>query len=219
MIYFRKCILVLIFFFFASNAWANIVQKLIESNYIEIIRESSEQKWYVGTVIVSNNKLNIIYESGAGESPTIMAYKKSDNRLELILKCLPLLSVRRFSESEMYIPVFYLLSFYLDNNEIKYECNFIENPASFIIGFTFNRCVIHERSAIVRAEPTTESEMVSILPQDYIVTVTSIGNDFYEIFRIKDYWLEINFAREMYGDTRFWIYGFYVRFPKEIILE
>ena len=122
----KKYLLLLLFStIFISNICANIVQKMINENYSEIIRPFVS-KWYVGTLYMENNKLKIIYQSDFGRYPTIMAYNITDNKIEIILKCLPLRNIPM--ENEIFSPLYYLLTLSLEDDNINYVCHYIENP-------------------------------------------------------------------------------------------
>jgi hypothetical protein len=212
MIYFRKNFLLFLFIVvFISNSWATIVQKMIDENYSEMIRPFVS-KWYVGTLYMENNKLKIIYESDFGKYPTFMAYKISDDRIDIIIKSIPLNSIARGNET--YTPTYYLLTLSLNDGVINYVCHFIENPFLIINGFTFNVGKINERYVNIRKKPTTRSEIHCVLYRNNNVTATSIGNDLFRVAQMLDFWLEIELDNE-----RYWIYGYYVEFSKEIMLE
>jgi hypothetical protein len=202
MVYFRKHLLFLLFFvIFISSSWATIVQKMINENYREVIRPFVS-KWYVGTLYMENNKLKIIYESDFGKYPTFMAYKINDDRIDIIIKSIPLNSIARGNET--YSPNYYLLTLSLNDDVINYVCHFIENP--FLI--------INERYVNVRNEPTTRSGIHCVLYRNNIVFATSIGNDLFRVAQMLDFWLEIEL-----DNGKYWIYGYYVDFLNEIVLE
>jgi hypothetical protein len=186
------------------------MQKMIDENYSQVIRPFVS-KWYVGTIYVENNKLKIRYDSDFGKIPTFMAYKIDDYRMDIIIKSIPFNSIPVGNET--YSPTWYLLTFYLDNDEINYVCHFIENPFLIINDFTFNTGKINNRYVNIRKEPTTKSEIYIRLYYNNNVTVSSIGNDLIGIAQMLDFWLEIEL-----NDEKYWIYGYYVEFPKEIIL-
>ena len=210
---FRKSLLFLLFFLiFIADSWAaTIMQKMIDENYSKTIRPFVS-KWYVGTVYIENNKLKIEYESDFGKYPTFMAYRIDDNKIDIIVKCVPLDSIAR--KNFTYSSTYYLLTFSLDDDVINYVCHFIENPFLIISDFTFNVGTINERYVNVRKEPTTKSKICSVLNRNNNVVVTSIGNDLCKVAQMLDFWLEIKL-----DDEKYWIYGYYVEFLKEIALK
>jgi len=80
--------------------------------------------------------------------------------------------------------------------------------------FTFNIGTINERYVNVRKKPTTKSEIHCVLYRNNNVNITSIGNDLFKVAQMFDFWLEIKFE-----DEKYWIYGYYVEFLKEIPLK
>jgi hypothetical protein len=106
------------------------------------------------------------------------------------------------------------LTLFLNDDEINYVCHFIENPFLIISDFTFNIATINEEYVNVRKEPTIRSEIYFILYFNNNVTVTSIGNDMFRVAQMYDFWLEVEL-----DNRKCWIYGYYVEFSKEIILE
>jgi hypothetical protein len=184
---------------------------MIDENYSETIRPFVS-KWYVGTLYVENQKLKIIYGSDFSKYPTFMAYKITDDRIDIIIRSVPLNSIPR--GKEIYSPTYYLLTLSLYNDIISYVCHFIENPFLIINDFTFTTGTINERYVNVRTCPTTRSEIHCILYRDDNVTVTSIGNDLFKVAQMLDFWMEIEL-----DDGNYWIYGYYIEFMKEINLE
>jgi hypothetical protein len=176
------------------------MQKMIDENYSETIRPFVS-KWYVGTLYVENQKLKIIYESDFGKHPTFMAYKITDNKIDIIIKSIPLESIPRGNET--YSPTYYLLTLSLHNDIINYVCHFIENPFLIINDFSFNIGIINERYVNVRVQPTTKSKIHCILYRNNTVTITSIGNDLFRVAQMLDFWLEIEL-----DNGNYWIYGY-----------
>jgi hypothetical protein len=184
---------------------------MIDEKYSVMIRPFAS-KWYVGTLYMENDKLKIIYESDFGKYPTFMAYKISDNRIDIIIKSIPLNSIAL--GNEIYSPTYYLLTLSLNDDVINYVCHFIENPFLIINDFTFNIGKINERYVNVRKEPKIKSEIYCLLYRNNNVTATSIGNDLFRVAQMLDFWLEIDL-----DNGKYWIYGYYVEFLKEIMFE
>jgi hypothetical protein len=184
---------------------------MISENYNEIIRPFVS-KWYVGTVYIEDNKLKIRYDSDFGKIPTFMAYKINDNGIDIIIKSIPRNNIPIGNET--YSPSWYLLTFSLNDDNINYVCHFIENPFLIINDFIFNTGIINNRYVNIRKEPTTRSEIYTKLYYNKNITVTSIGNDLIRVVQMLDFWLEIELDSKKY-----WIYGYYVDFPKEINFE
>ena len=207
----KKYILVfLLFSVFITNSWAGIVQRILDENFSAVIRPFSS-KWYVGTLYIEGNKLKIKYESDFSRYPTIMAYKISEEKIDIIIKSIPFKNIPK--NNEIFSPTYYLITLFIENSNINYVCYFIENPYLIIDGFTFNFGKINEEHVNVRTKPTTKSTIYSKLNLGANVTVTSIGNDLIKIAQMLDFWLEIEI-----DNKKFWIYGYYIEFLKEIIL-
>ena len=207
----RYFLVFLLFSVLITNSWATIVQRMIEEKYSAVIRPFSS-KWYVGTLFIENTKLKIKYESDFSKYPTIMAYKISEDKIDIIIKSLPFDNVPK--NNEVFSPTYYLITLFIENNSVNYVCYFIENPYLIIDGFTFNYGKINEENVNVRTKPTTQSTIYSKLNFGANITVTSIGNDLIKIAKMLDFWLEIEI-----DNKKFWIYGYYIEFLKEIILK
>ena len=83
-----KQVFIIIFILISVLLFSNeqkIISKLINDQYCEIIRPSEYPNSYVGTIVVDDNKLGILYES-MGFYPTIMAYKVSNEILEIYIR-------------------------------------------------------------------------------------------------------------------------------------
>ena len=206
-----KKILILIFFFGIINFInADIVDKLLESNYVEIIRPYASNA-YVGTLIVKNNKLNILFES-EGLHPTIMAYKINSDRIHLIIKSRPIENSRNINS--IFYPEYYEITLYIENDKIKYSCYLIGSPYLIIDGYIFNKGIIIEENVNIRTKPGLDGEIFCKINKGYLAKIIAINNNYENVARMIDYWLEINIEEKNY-----WVFGYYVDFLQEITLK
>lgn len=209
--YIRKLFVLLFFFGVCVFANAGIVEKLLEEGVNEIIRPYSSIR-YVGTLYTENCRLKISFESDTGYFPTIMAYKIADEEMKIIIKSRRL--DNNYKPDMVYSSMYFLITLFLEDDKIKYVCYWIEDPYIIADGFTFNDGKINEKFVNVRLKPSTKSGIFYKLPRGSIVRVTSIGKNLTAVVQMLDFWFEVEINREKY-----WIYGYYIDFFREILLK
>jgi hypothetical protein len=206
-----KKILVLIFLIFlAVNIFGNIIDDLISENYNEQIIPFGS-KWLLCDLIINNNNLSIEFSSDTGWYPTIMAYRFTDEKIQLIIK-------NRLDKNEpdgLCWVMYYYVELFKNENNVCYNCYYIENLEKILNkNYTLNYGITNERNVRVREGPSTQYGIYKQLAANSIVKIFDTNEETETIVRMRDYWYKIEV-----DDKYFWIYGFYIDFPQRIKIK
>jgi uncharacterized protein YgiM (DUF1202 family) len=209
----KKTSLVIILLLFSLMLiYADIADKLIQQNYVEMLRSNGSQR-YIGTLYITNNQLSIMYESDAGYNPTIMAYNITDASIKLIIKYRWLgINDEIASRNDGKSPSYYYFVKIKQNeeDEIIYDCIPLENvlPDNFI----FTNGIVNDDNVNMRENPSLDGQIITQANKNQTVFVTGL-DQYVEIENMLDYWFQIKVE-----NRDLWIFGYYIDFQKEIEL-
>jgi hypothetical protein len=207
----RKFLLLMLFVNLCISANADIVDTLIEKKYSGVIRPYGSTR-YVGEIKVENDALKLSYASDLGWYPTIMAHSISADSIKLIIKSreYPRAKTTKASFNALY----YKVELYLEKEEIAYTCYWIEEPVLILDGYAFTEGTINERFVNIRKEPSTKSGIFGKLNRGSKVTAVAVSKNATAVALMFDYWVQISI-----NDVKYWVYGYYVDFSREIKLK
>jgi hypothetical protein len=195
----------------------SVIEWIFETNYVRMIRPDNENK-YVGTFFVRDNKIHFIYESDAGFSPSIFAYKNEFNSFKLVIKSRWVgfeyadIDMNFFwvGDIDGKIPsYYYLIEFTREDSDIKYSCKILEEVN--INGFSINYGKVNDDNVNLRENPSLDNKIINRINSNEIVRVLDISEETMEIDNMIDYWFKIE-----HENIEAWIYGYYLDFLKEI---
>ena len=186
----------------------SIIDFMFNKGYNMIIRPDGERK-YVGTFLVRDDKICIIYASDAGFYPSLMAYTNEFDTLKIIAKS-------RWRGSDWADDIngklpayYYLIEFVKENSEIKYTCKYMDTVD--IGGFQLNKGIVNDDNVNLRILSSVEGEVYGKINKNEIVEVNYIGGEYDEIQNMVDYWFNIK-----YENNDVWVYGYFLDFLEEI---
>jgi uncharacterized protein YgiM (DUF1202 family) len=208
----KKFLLLMLFVNLCISANADIVDTLIEKKYSTVIHPYGSTR-YVGNLDVENGTLKLSHSSDSSiRYPTIMAHAISADSIQLIIKS------RGYpwdkSTKGPFNVLYYKVKLYLEKEEIAYTCYWIEEPILILDGYAFTEGTINERFVNIRKEPSTKSGIFGKLNRGSKVTATAVSKNAIPIALMYDYWIQISI-----NDTKYWVYGYYVDFSREIKLK
>jgi hypothetical protein len=207
----KKFLLLMLFVNLCISANADVVDTLIEKKYSTVIRPYGSTR-YVGELKIENDALKLSYASDIGSYPTIMAHSISADSIQLIIKS------RQYPRGKNtkgpFSVVYYKVKLYLEKEEIAYTCYWIEEPSLVLDGYAFTEGTINERFVNIRKESSTKSGIFGKLNRGSKVTASAVSKNAMPIALMYDYWIQISI-----NDAKYWVYGYYVDFSREIKLK
>jgi hypothetical protein len=207
----RKFLLLALFVNLCALANADIVDSLIEKKYSGAIRPYGSTR-YVGELKVENGTLKLSYASDLGWYPTIMAHSISADSVKLIIKS------RQYPKGNNtkgpFSVLYYKVELYLEKEEIASTCYWIEEPMLILDGYAFTEGTINEGFVNIRKEPSTKSGIFGKLNRGSKVTAAAVSKNAAPVALMFDYWIQVSI-----NDAKYWVYGYYVDFSREIKLK
>jgi hypothetical protein len=190
---------------FISNGDRDLFNELLNSNFQSIIRPTGES-YYVCTLFIRNQSLYCYYESDAGDSPTIMAYRIIENEISFIIKSNWQINDWNY-ESEYRPTKYFQIDLIQEGDSFIYECDQLTQLN--LSGFQFFPATINNEVVNLRRNPNLDSQVIGIAREGDTIDVQDVTDIRQQILQYDDYWYEI----ELEGFTGY-VYGSLIEFQK-----